>query len=150
LPIDNSKIKEKDGPTGHYSSKGLFHNSGLLVPPYIFLLSMPSLTHAAKQQLIIASVYFINIVGAASNLYSTPWYWKQPYHTLKLTGAEWVKELIHGHYDRIWTELGVRVHVFLALEHELQVVSGMDDLRYVELWEQLAIFLYMCVTGLSV
>jgi hypothetical protein len=83
---------------------------------------MPTLTHAAKRQLIIASAYIINVVGVASSLYSAPWYWKQPYHTSKLTGAEWVKELINGHYDRIWTELGVRVHVFLALEHELRVV----------------------------
>ena len=60
-----------------------------------------------------------------------------------------MKELINGHHDRIWTELGVRVHVFLALVHELRVVSGLGDSHYIGLNEQVAIFLYMCVTGLS-
>ncbi len=103
-----------------------------------------------KEQLIIAAAYLINVVGVATQLYSTPLYWKQPYHTSKLSGAEWVKELINGHHDRIWTELGMRVHVFLAFVHELRVVCGLGDSRYIGLDEQAAIFLYMCVTGLSV
>ncbi len=39
----------------------------------------------------------------------------QPYHMSKLAGEEWVKELILGHPDRVYAELGVRVHVFLVL-----------------------------------
>jgi hypothetical protein len=89
-------------------------------------------------------------VGIAAQLYSTPSYWKQPYHTSKLTGAEWVNELKNGHWDRIWTELGMRVHVFLTFVHELRAVAGLDDSKYVGLEEQAAIFLYMSVTGLSV
>ncbi|EGO03241.1 hypothetical protein SERLA73DRAFT_69145 [Serpula lacrymans var. lacrymans S7.3] len=56
----------------------------------------------------------------------------QPYHTSILTGHGWVLELLQGHPDRIHAELGVRRHVFLNLE------------------EQLAIFLYTSVIGLSV
>ena len=58
-----------------------------------------------------------------------------------LTGAAWVKELIHGHPDRIWTELGMRLHVFVALVLELCLVGGLSDSQYVDLEEQLAIFL---------
>ncbi len=61
-----------------------------------------------------------------------------------------MEELIHGHPDRIWTELGVRTHVFLAFIHELRTVCGLEGSRYVGLNEQAAIFLYMCVTGLSI
>ncbi|TFK16778.1 hypothetical protein FA15DRAFT_552492, partial [Coprinopsis marcescibilis] len=49
----------------------------------------------------------------ATQLYLSPNYWKQPYHTSKLSGEEWVDELIHGHPDWIWTELGMHLHVFL-------------------------------------
>ena len=103
-----------------------------------------------REQLIIAAAYLINVVGVATQLYASPLYWKQSYHTSKLSGAEWVKELINGHHDRIWTELGMRVHVFLAFVHELRVVCGLEDSWYIGLDEQAAIFLYMCVTGLSI
>ncbi|KAF8982483.1 hypothetical protein BDQ17DRAFT_1191409, partial [Cyathus striatus] len=79
----------------------------------------------------------------ATQLYTASWYWKQPYHTSTLTGAQWVKELVNGHYDRIWSELGMRVHVFLTFIHELRVVTGPEDPKYVTLEEQAAIFLYM-------
>lgn len=103
-----------------------------------------------RRQLIVAAAYVVNVVGIATTLYSSPWYWKQPYHTSVLTGEAWVKELINGHYDRMWTELGVRVHVFLAFVHELRVLSDLEDSRYIGLNEQAAIFLYMCVTGMSI
>jgi hypothetical protein len=70
---------------------------------------------------IVASVssYVVQLVGIAAVLYSSPLYLKQDYHTSSLTGKAWVNELIHGHPDRIWTELGVRLHVFLAFVAEL-------------------------------
>ena len=45
---------------------------------------------------------------------------------------------------------GVWVHVFLALVQELYVTCHLEDGRDVSLNEQVAIFLYMCVTGLSI
>ncbi|KAJ3710809.1 hypothetical protein C8R42DRAFT_560914, partial [Lentinula raphanica] len=74
-------------------------------------------------------------------LYATPGYWAQEYHTSKLSGAEWVEELLLGHPDRIYTELGMRVHVFTAFVFELQL-CGISDSRYVTLEEKAAIFLY--------
>jgi hypothetical protein len=41
------------------------------------------------------------------------------------------------------------LHIFLALVHELRLL-GMKDDQTVDINEQVAIFLYMCVTGLSV
>jgi len=41
-------------------------------------------------------------------------------------------------------------HVFLALVHELRAVCSLRDSHYVGLNEQVAIFLYMCVTSLSI
>ncbi|KAF6741422.1 hypothetical protein DFP72DRAFT_757729, partial [Ephemerocybe angulata] len=91
--------------------------------------------------IIAAAGYLISIVGVAIQLYATPLYWKQPYHTSKLSGAEWVEELILGHPDRIWTELGMHVHTFLIFEHD--TIGGLSDSRYgVTMKEQAAIFLY--------
>lgn len=71
---------------------------------------------------------------------------REPYHTSALTGAAWVMELLLGHRKRIRTELGVSHEVFSKLIEELQGMGYMET-RYVTLEEQLAIFLYMCVTG---
>jgi hypothetical protein len=52
-------------------------------------------------------------------LYASQWYWSQLYHTSALTGETWVKELIFGHPDQTKSELGMQVHVTLALIAEL-------------------------------
>ena len=71
-----------------------------------------------------------------------------PYHTSSLSGHHWVLELLGGHPDHIQLELGVCKEVFLQLITELWSL-GMMDSKNVMLEEQLAIFLYMCVTGLT-
>jgi len=76
-------------------------------------------------------------------------YVKQPYHTSILSGEGWVQELLNGHPKRIQCELGVSKEVFNLLIHELQSM-GHTRTRHVSLEEQLAIFLYTSVTGLSV
>ena len=87
--------------------------------------------------------------AAAVVAYAEPLYCKIPYHTSALTGREWVRELMEGHPERIRCELGVHLHVFQKLLDVLRKI-GYRDSRHVELEEQLAIFLYACVTGLSV
>ena len=71
------------------------------------------------RQLVLAGACIASLVGLAAQLYASPLYWKQEYHTSRLTGKAWVKELIYGHPDHIWTEFGVRLHVFMALVKEL-------------------------------
>ena len=73
----------------------------------------------------------------------------ESYHTSILTGEGWVLELLAGHSERIRCELGVRRHVFLELIQELQRL-GHDRSKYVSLKEQLAIFLYISVTGMTI
>ena len=77
------------------------------------------------------------------------YYMKEPYHTSILSGYAWLQELLHGHPERIRTELGVHKEVFHVLIGELRSM-GHGDTKYVTLEEQLAIFLYTSVTGLSI
>jgi hypothetical protein len=89
------------------------------------------------------------MIQLAVVLYATPLYWKQPYHTSALSGKAWVDELLVGHPDRIKSELGMRLHVCIALLAKLRSL-GLTDSKNVTLEEQVAIFLYTCVTGLSI
>jgi len=73
---------------------------------------------------------------------------KVPYHTSVLTGEGWVMELLAGHPKRIRCELGVHQHVFVELISQLRSIGYMDS-KHVLLEEQVAIFLYTCVTGLT-
>ena len=66
-----------------------------------------------------------------------------------LTGQMWVLELLAGHPECVHAELGVHTHVFYALIDELCEL-GYSDSKFVTLEEQLAIFLYCSVTGLTV
>jgi hypothetical protein len=74
---------------------------------------------------------------------------KEPYYTSILSGYAWVQELLHGHPECIHTELGVHKEVFHALI-EVLLSMGHGDSRNVTLQKQLAIFLHMSVTGLSI
>jgi hypothetical protein len=84
----------------------------------------------------------------AAITYAESLYNKTPYHDSALSGAAWVCELLNGHPKRIRKELGVHKHVFAALILSLQN-AGHTRSKFVTLEEQLAIFLYTCVTGLS-
>ena len=104
-----------------------------------------------QHQVFLLQMAGMAIVAAATAalVYAAPLYDKTPYHTSALSGEEWVKELINGHPERIRCELGVHKHVFQALIAYLKNI-GHSHLRYVTIEEQLFIFLYKCVTGLSV
>jgi hypothetical protein len=88
-----------------------------------------------------------SIVAAAMEV-ASGLYDKQAYHTSLLSGYAWVLELLNGHPGRIRCELGVSHHVFNLLLANLRHM-GYKNSRHVTLEEQLAIFLYTCVTGLS-
>jgi DNA-binding NarL/FixJ family response regulator len=95
-----------------------------------------------------AALYFSTIAAAAA-LVASQTEEPIPYHTSALSGQAWVDELLEGHPDRIKNELGMRKEVFRSLLVAL-CQAGYGDSRYVTLEEQLAIFLYMSVTGLSI
>ncbi|KAI6167784.1 hypothetical protein EDD17DRAFT_1751199 [Pisolithus thermaeus] len=71
------------------------------------------------------------------------------YHMSILSGKGWVKELLNGHPKRIHMELGTHRFIFNILITELQA-AGYTHLKHVKIEEQLAIFLYICVMGLTI
>jgi len=72
-----------------------------------------------------------------------------PYHMSILTGEAWVYELMYGHPDRIQHNFGVDCDVFNALLRVLHCNRFFMSCNSVSVEEQLGIFLYTCVTGLS-
>jgi hypothetical protein len=96
----------------------------------------------------MAALTVTHIVATAAIIYMSPFYNKIPYHMSALSGADWVCKLLNGHPEHICNELGVHKHVFLALIEELKLAEHGPSWN-VYLKEQLAIFLYTCVTGLS-
>ena len=73
----------------------------------------------------------------------------EPYHTAILLGQMWVDELLNGHLDHTYCELGLQKGAFHKLLHGLHCF-GVANSKYVSLEEQLSIFLYRSVTGLSI
>ena len=71
-----------------------------------------------------------------------------PHHTSILTGHAWVLELLTGHPEHIKINFGVPLKIFSVLTHILKE-NGVLDSWNVTVNEQLGIFLYTCVTGLS-
>lgn len=78
--------------------------------------------------------------------HALPHYLKTPKNTSKLTGQQWLDELLEGHPQRFYDSMGMNKHVFRALLAEL-VLIGLHDTRWVSKEEQLAIFCHLAVTG---
>jgi len=95
------------------------------------------------------AILFLSIILTATAAVLESFENREPYHTSILTGEGWVMELLAGHPDRIRCELGVSHDVFAALILELREM-GHGNSKYVSLEEQLAIFLYAIVTGLTI
>ena len=74
----------------------------------------------------------------------------RPMNTSKLTGMDWVRELLTGHPIRFSDALAMPKHVYLKLVKELQLYSGLTHSKHVQLEEQVALFLHFCKTGRSV
>ena len=74
---------------------------------------------------------------------------KEAQHTSRLSGEHWVQELLDGHEDRIYNELGMHKHVFNRLLAVLGRDAGLHGTRRVSAKEQLAIFLHYVHRGLS-
>ena len=72
----------------------------------------------------------------------------EPYHTSILSRQGWVNELLNGYPEHTHCELGTTWEVFLELVFVLCSL-GHGDSKYIQLEEQLAIFLYRSITGLN-
>ena len=95
---------------------------------------------------LITHIILSSVIAILSSVYTNQ---PEQYHTSILIGQGWVLELLTGHSERICCKLGLHRHVFLNLISEL-CEMGHADSRFVSLEEQLAIFLYCCVTGLTI
>jgi hypothetical protein len=105
---------------------------------------------AIHQHILQVATLLVSIILAATAAILESYSRKEPepYHTSILTGDGWVIELLTGHPERIRCELGVHRHVFIELVSVLRQL-GHSNSRFVSL-EELAIFLYASVTGLTI
>jgi len=119
---------------------------------WVSIWSMDHQTQSSVWQLVcqitalFISIILNSVVSALLVLYPND---PIPYHTSILTGEAWVLELLTGHLKQIYCKLGVHVHVFNALVNELYCM-GYTSSRSVSLEEQLSIFLYCCIRGVTV
>jgi hypothetical protein len=97
-----------------------------------------------------AALFLSIILSATTALLESVYTTREPYHTSILTGEGWVMELLAGHPERIHCELGVHHFVFEALILDRREMGHDNSRRGVSLEEQLAIFLYASVTGLTI
>ena len=96
----------------------------------------------------ITTLIIIIAVGDATTQYASR-FEKRAQHTSRLTGELWVQELLCGHDDRIYNELGMHKPVFQHLLEILKRDAGILSTRYVSAEEQLATFLHYAHRGLS-
>ena len=89
-----------------------------------------------------------NAVGQMMLAFSSC-YNKIPIHTSRLTGQDWIDEIVTGHDGRFYNELGLNKHVFGHLIMVLERDTGLCATRHVLAQEQLAIFLHYAWHGLS-
>ena len=109
---------------------------------------MPLPTSIRRNIVLLVSLLVTIIIPKIVQVISALYYVKKPYHTSILSGEGWVQELLNGHPKHIQCELGVTKEVFELLIRQL-LAMGHTPSRYVSLEEQLAIFLYTSVTGLT-
>jgi hypothetical protein len=70
-------------------------------------------------------------------------------HTSRLSGQQWVDELIAGHDMRFYNKLGMQKFVFKRLLAVLERNGQLSETCHVSTSEQLAIFLHYVRRGLS-
>ena len=97
--------------------------------------------------LLLLIIILAQIIQLSQQIFSTAPH--IPHHTSVLTGHAWVLELMSGHPDHIKINLGVSLEVFQVLIHVLNENHFDDSKNGVTVEEQLAIFLYTCIMGMS-
>ena len=116
---------------------------------------MPSLRPEQWQHILhhLTLLFNIIIIAVASITHTafepSPCSDPEPCHTSALSGEGWLLELLTGHPEHIHNELDMYVETFNHLVSHLRAYGHVDS-RFVSLEEQVAIFLYTCVTGLTI
>jgi hypothetical protein len=150
----------KPAPPGHFVSCVVFlafQGSCILYLPTLLALMGVDVSHAHRGHLttpkslkkrraaavaaVLASAAFIERKFSSD-------FNKLAKNDSKLTGQAWLEELLSGHPKRFYASMGMNKHVFRALLREL-IKVGLHDTRHVSSEEQLAIFLFLAVTGVA-
>jgi hypothetical protein len=87
---------------------------------------------------------------AAVALHWGQYYDKEPRNVSRMTGQEWMEEQLDGHPGVFYDTFGMHKHVFRNLLKVLTEKTGFSDTKHVSAVEQLGIFLYAVITGLSI
>ena len=92
----------------------------------------------------------MTILAAANATTSyASWFNKKLQHMSRLSGKQWVEELLAGHQTRFYNELGMQKFAFRRLLCVLEQKTGLAGMCHVSVAEQLAIFLHYACRGLS-
>ena len=103
----------------------------------------------SEEEFDYVSIYILMKTAEAIVEHATPLYDETLYHTSALSGEAWVLELLNGHPKHICCKLAVHKPILHALIKELSTM-GLRPSWNITSKEKLSIFLYKCVTGLSV
>lgn len=68
---------------------------------------------------------------------------REPIRDSSLSGAQWIREVLHGHSDRVYEAFRMEIHVFLNLCGLMKEKGWLEDTRYIGVDEQIGIFLSM-------
>jgi transposase len=95
----------------------------------------------------MTALLVVTAAGASVLAYASR-FEKRAQHTSKLSGEQWIQEMLQGHEGRIHNELGMHKAVFIQLLTVLKRDAGVHATRYVSAEEQLATFLHYVHRGL--
>ena len=108
--------------------------------------------HRQPYNIMAASFVFINVIAALAiqhrrkhRKHAAP----TPHHNSRFRGEEWVQELLNGHPNHIKSQLGMEADIFRKLVADLKS-CGLAPSIHLSCEEQVALFLYACITSLSI